>query len=455
MNRMAEREEDKQEEVSLFHESVPIPKTFFSLTLPVVLGMMVTLIYNLTDTYFIAKTGNTALVAGVSLCAPIFTMLIALGDIFGLGGSSVLSRLFGEKRYEDAKIVSVLSVYGGILIGVIVLLILVCKQEAILHLLGANIETMPYAKDYYRWLCIGSPLVVVSYTPINHLRSEGMAKESMIGSFIGTAVNVVLDPILILALGWGAAGAAIATVIGNICTVSFFSFLYLKKTKYLSIDIRVLKVKKEDLKNIFSIGIPASFTNLMNSYAVLMMNRSFLIYGNDCIAAYGIASKVIIIASFFLIGFAFGGQPLYGYNFGAKNYVRLKKIMKFSYTFMLSLALFLAIVIEVAAPALILMFHVPKEIQLLAVQILRYQVAGNMFMAVTLLSTCFFQSVGNAVGAFVLSVGRQGVIFTSVLLIARSVLGYQGVLLTQPLVDLLTALLAGILVLGFWAKGEF
>ena len=154
-------------------EKAPIPKAYFSFALPVVFSMVISLVYNMADTYFIAATGNTNLVAGVSLGAPIFTLMIALGDIFGLGGSSVISRLFGKKMDEDGKRLSVFCFYGAIVCGIVVAVLMILFRATILTLLGAKADTVQYASDYYTWLVIGAPFIILSFTPSNLLRTEG------------------------------------------------------------------------------------------------------------------------------------------------------------------------------------------------------------------------------------------------------------------------------------------
>lgn len=168
-------------------EKAPIPEAYFSLAMPVVLSMLVTLVYNMVDTYFIAHTGNTDMVAGVSLTAPVFTVMIALGDIFGLGGSSVISRLFGQHRFADGKRLSAFCFYAAIATGLLILVLGLAFRDPMLALLGATDDTWQYASDFYTLIIVGSPFIIVSMTPSNLLRTEGHAVQSMIGSVAGTA----------------------------------------------------------------------------------------------------------------------------------------------------------------------------------------------------------------------------------------------------------------------------
>ena len=200
--------------------------------------MIISLVYNMVDTYFIAQTGNTNLIAGVSLGAPIFTFMIAIGDIFGLGGSSVISRLFGEKRDDDGKRLSAFCFYASLFFGIFITIIMMLFKNPILNLLGADSETYYHASQYYTYIVLGAPAIILYFTPTNLLRTEGFATASMKGSILGSVVNIILDPIFIQVLGMGAKGAAIATVIGNVCADAYYIWFLLRKSKRLSVNFK-------------------------------------------------------------------------------------------------------------------------------------------------------------------------------------------------------------------------
>ena len=423
-------------------EKAPVHKAYFKFALPVVFSMVISLVYNMVDTYFIAQTGNTNLVAGVSLGAPVFTLMIALGDIFGLGGSSVISRLFGQKRDDDGKRLSVFCFYAALLCGVFVTVIMLSFREPVLYLLGADAGTFEYASQYFTYIVLGAPFIIVSYTPSNLLRTEGFATASMTGTVLGAVVNMVLDPIFISTLGFGAAGAAIATVIGNICADIFFIWFLLAKSKRLSVNPRGFYITPVEIGQIFAIGIPASITNLMQSIGIALTNRCLLSYGNDKVAAMGIVMKVNLIAVLILVGFAFGAQPLIGYNYGAKNKTRLKDILRFCYGFECGIAVVLAVILVLTAPIMLRAFTPDTALVETGIPMLRMQQIGMVFVAVVLVTTCTFQSAGKAVGAFLLSVSRQGVVFAVVILAASHFFGYWGILVSQPVSDFLTSIMA-------------
>lgn len=420
------------EQKNALFEQMPVRKAYFKLALPVVLSMVVSLVYNMVDTYFIAKTGNAHLVAGVALGSPVFTLMIAVGDIFGLGGSSFISRLFGQKRDQDGKRLSVFCFYGALFTGVGITALLLLLRTPLLTVLGAQADTVQYARDYYTWIAVGAPFIILSFTPCNQLRTEGFANASMIGSILGAVVNIILDPVLIFGCKLGAAGAAIATVIGYVFTDLYYVWF-------------LLRVSWQEVGQVFAIGIPASITNIAQSFCVLITNRFLVPYGTDKVAAMGIALKVSMIAVLVLIGFAFGVQPLIGYNYGAQNYRRLRQVLRFSYQFTIGLGLVLTVIVFAAAPLLIRLFMQDGSVYDLGVAMLRRLLLGTAFYAFTLVTTCVFQATGKAVGAFVLSISGQGVIYGLVIWALSSIWGYDGVIVTQPVADVFTCLLAVVL----------
>lgn len=427
-------------------ESASVPKAYMKLALPVVLSMMVSLVYNMVDTYFIALTGKQELVAGVSLAAPIFTLMIAFGDIFGLGGSSLISRLFGEKREEEAKRASAFCLWAAIGFGIFVTIVLLVFRTPILKLLGTDAATFEYAGEYYTWIAVGAASIILGLVPSNILRTEGLAMQAMAGSILGSIVNIILDPVFIFGLGQGAAGAAMATVIGNVIADVYYIYVMNKKAKRLSVSLKEIKIPGTMIRDILVIGIPASITNLMQSIMIMITNHYLIAYGTDKVAAMGIALKANMISAFILVGFAFGGQPLVGYNYGAKNQKRLKEILRFVYLFEAGLALAFTILISIFAPFIIKIFMNQSDIITNGAMMLRFQQFSMVFMAITLVSTCVCQSVGSAAGALILSISRQGVVYAALLIVLKSVFGYTGILATQACADVVTALIAAEII---------
>lgn len=434
-----------------------ISKAYFSLSLPLVLSMVVTLIYNLADTFFVAQTGDTNLVAGVSLGAPVFTLLMAFGNIYAQGGSSLISRLLGQGDHENVRRVSSFSFYIAIITGVVIGALLLILREPALVVLGADAETSAHASAYYVWLAIGAPVIVLSYIHSNLLRSEGLSKESMMGTIIGTVVNIILDPILISTLGFGAAGAAIATVIGYLCTDVFLIIIVIKKSKILTMNPKDFRISGAFIGQIFGIGIPAAIVNVLQSVSVILTNQFLLPYGNDTIAAMGIAMKVSMIAVLIIVGFSYGGAPLFGFYYGAKDREKLKECFRYIFRFMIIISLALSVLVFILAPTLIHLMMNQENIMAYGTEMLRWQIVTMFFVALIMTIMIIFQSTGKVVPSFILSISRQGVIFVIVLLIVSNLFGYAGIIRAQAITDVISGIMAIVMflkVFGSYFKNE-
>ena len=416
--------------------------TYFKLALPVVFSMVVTLVYNLADTYFIAKTNDAMLVAGVSLCAPLFTALMAIGNIFGQGGSSLISRLLGGGDRDSVRRVSAFCFYLAILTGVVIAAPMLLLWRPVLGLLGASENTIAHARAYYSVIVAGAPLVILSFIHTNLIRSEGMSTLSMAGTVSGSLLNIALDPIFISVLGWGARGAALATVLGYALTDLLCLFFVRRKSAALSVDVRRARVNRDELGQIFSVGTTAAITNIATSVCVIFMNQFLLPYGDEKIAALGIVLKVTMVVQLILVGFSFGGVPLFGYLYGAGERGKLRKLLRFCTLFLCALALAESLAVFLLAKPLIRAFIKDAAIIADGTVMLRCQIAGMVFCAVVLLYTCLFQASGKALQALALSLSRQGLIFLAVFAVATLVAKYSGFLVCQPISDALSAALA-------------
>ena len=307
-------------------EKAPVSKAYFTMALPVVLSMVVSLIYNMVDTYFIAGTGNTDLVAGVSLGAPVFTLMIALGDIFGLGGSSVISRMFGKKQDDDGRRMSVFCFYAAILCGILVIIIMLAFRMPILHMLGADEDTLCYASAYYTGIVIGAPFIILSFTPSNLLRTEGFAKASMVGTILGAVVNMVLDPVFISLLGFGAAGAAIATVTAQALSVVFAVMLLLKKDLPFAITKKEFRLNPQ-CRKFLKIGLPLALQEFLTQISFLALCAFVNRLGLEASSGYGVACKIVNFAMLVPSSLMQSMASFVSQNIGAGKKKRAKQSM--------------------------------------------------------------------------------------------------------------------------------
>ena len=427
-------------------ENTPVPKAYMKLAVPVVLSMVLGVVYNMVDTWFISLTGDPDLVAGVSVCAPVFVLSIAMGDVWGLGGSSLISRLLGAREDRQAGGVSAFCLYASFAAGLLFMAVMLLFRGPILSLLGANEASMPHAHAYLTWIALGTPFIILSMIPNNQLRTEGLSSLGMWGAVAGSAVNIALDPLFIFTLNMGAAGAALATSLSNVLTCALYALIIRKKCRVMTLDVRMALLPARYVREVLRIGIPASVTNIMSSLSMALTNRALEAYGNGSIAAMGIAMKVNMICSMTLIGFAFGGQPLFGYTFGSGDSSRFRKTLRFARLFELCLGACFAAVLFFAAPPLMKAFMNDAEVVSAGVRMLRFMQLSSLLMGFSLVAVCVCQAAGNAGGALLLSVSRQGVFFALALAALSSLAGFTGILLAQPAADLLTGVLAAVII---------
>lgn len=426
-------------------ENTSIKRAYFILALPVVMSMAVTIIYNMVDTFFVAKTGNPNLVAGVSQGAPIFTLMIAIGDIFGLGGSSVISRLFGERRDKTARYISGYCFYASITCGLVVTALMFIFQTPVLHMLGASPATWKYAREYYLVIAGGATFIIFGLSPNNILRTEGLAPQAMIASITVTGINVVLNPIFIFTCGLGAAGSALATVVSNVIADVLMVYYLRTKSKKLTTSIHETKISGKLQREIYAIGIPASVTNIMVTFATALTNRYLIAYGANSVAAMGIAMKVNTVIVMVMVGFAFGAQPLIGYTYGARDERRFRETLRFDLGVVAGLALVLTVLMMVFAPQIIRLFMRDPEIVREGTGMLRWLASSTTIAGIIMVLTTTFQSMGKATPAFWLSFSRQGLIFLIAIVVLSYFFGYTGVLAAQACADVLTLVLAAFL----------
>ena len=426
--------------------SGPCLPLIFNFTLPLLLGNMLQQTYSLIDAAIVGKCLGINALASVGASTSVVFLILGFCNGCCGGFGIPVAQKFGARDYVSMRrLVSVsLKLAGMMSVGIALITCLLCAF--ILRTMQTPENIFQDAYWYLLITFIGVPCTFFYNLLSSIIRALGDSKTPFWFLLFSTILNVLLDLLCILVFHWGVAGAAIATVIGNICTDLFFLWFLLKRSRRLSVDPRGFHIQKGELGQIFAIGIPASVTNLMQSLGMALTNRFLLPYGNDAVAAMGIVMKVNLIAVLVLVGLAFGVQPLIGYNYGAKNSRRLRDILKFSYGFECGTAAVLALLLSVAAPALIKIFMQDPGIIELGVPMLRFQQAGMIFIAVVLVTTSTFQSAGKALGAFLLSVSRQGVIFAIVIFLASKTFGYNGVLASQAVSDCLTAILAAVLL---------
>lgn len=433
-------------------EEAPVSKAVAVMAVPTMISMLVVVIYNMADTFFIGQTGDPMQVAAVSLATPVFMVFMALGNLFGIGGSSAISRALGERKTERARNISSFCCYGSLGLGIIMALIFLVGMNGILKLIGASENTIGYARDYLTYIAFGGPFIMFGTAFGNILRGEGAAKESMIGNMIGTVTNIVLDPIMILVLGWGVVGAAVATVIGNMAASGFYLLYFLRKKSSLSIRLKDFKAGERIAVSVMSIGIPASLNNILMSCANIVLNQVLIGYGDTPVAAMGVAMKSNMLVVLLQIGLCAGIQPLIGYNYGARNKKRLMQVFRFTGLCAVVLGTVLTVIMVLARQVVIQAFINDAEVIAYGIQmVIALQMSGPV-LGILFLCINTIQGMGKAIPSLVLTICRQGLIFIPAIYILNAVFGLEGAIYAQPAADFISIVLSLCICLSIFKK---
>lgn len=414
--------------------------------IPSMLTMVIVIIYNLADTFFVGQTHNDMMVAAVSVAAPIFTLLITIGTLIGSGGCSIISRAIGSNDKEISKQTSSFCFYVSILIGVIFALLLLIGCEPILYFIGATDNTIHLASVYLRIIAVGSPFIIFSNTMANVIRADGAAKESMIGNMIGTVINIILDPVMILLLNFGIAGAAVATVIGNICACIYYViFLRKKNSDIISCAITDFTWNRKISLPVFSIGLPGALGNLLMSVSNIIMNLFLVPYGDGAVAAMGVAMKVGMIVAMLQMGLCMGILPVLAYNFGSNNIKRIKETILKTGTVCIILGSVMTICCFIASHFLVSAFVTDTAIIDLGVKMVKAIILSGPILGIYFLTTNIMQAAGKSLIPTIVSLSRQGIIFIPCLILFNVLLGLDGLIYTQAVSDILAAIMSIIL----------
>ncbi len=435
--------------VGLF-EKAPVPQAVLKNAVPAMAAMLMVLIYNLADTFFIAQTRNDILVAAVSLATPVFLIFMALGTVFGIGGTSVISRSLGQGRTEHAKKVCSFCMWGCVTVGVVISAVFLLLMEQILELIGASADTWGPARTYLTIVALGGPFVLISSCFSNILRAEGQPNKAMMGQILGNLLNVLLDPVLILGFRWGIAGAAIATVAGNLAGAGYYLLHFLRGRSTLSVHIRDLSFRDGIGAGVLAIGIPASLGSLLMSLSQIIINARMAGYGDMALAGMGVAMKVTMMTGMVCIGFGQGVQPLLGYCVGAGLWERFKKIMGFSILFSLGLSAAMTGLCYLLRGPIIRVFLTEPASFDFALTFTNILLTTSFLFGVFYVLANALQAMGAAAQALVINLSRQGLIYIPALYLPLAPLGATGLAWAPPVADLLSTVLVAMLY--FWTS---
>lgn len=436
-------------------EGLSVPRTIMKFAIPTILSQMVTLLYNLADTFFVGHTNNPSQVAALTLSFPIFMTLTMVGNLFGIGANSYISRSLGQGEKKHAKKASTFAFYGALVGTLLIMGILFIFMRPILQGIGARTpEAFEATKSYLTWTVIYGGLPTVATLMLGHLiRAIGNTKQASIGMVLGGILNILLDYIFVELLGMQAAGAGIATCLSNVVALIYLLRIVRKdKDCVIELNLTQISFEKSIVSQVVLVGIPAAAIIVLGSSANIILTHFMATYGDVSIAAYGIVQKIGTITIQITIGLTQGIMPLLGYSYGANNMKRVKEINRWAFGILGVYAAFCVVMIEILARPLIMLFISEEVTVTKGIEFLRFWILCAPGMCFTNLFGTIFQAMGKWIQSLVLSIVRQGVLLIPLLIILNKSLGEMGLVYSQPIADTVALIMGFVLYIGLIKK---
>lgn len=425
----------------------PVRKLLTQYAIPAIIAMTASSLYNIADSIFIGQGVGAMAIAGLALTFPLMNLAAAFGSLVGVGASTLVSVKLGQKDYEGANNVLgnvlVLNVVMGLLFSVVFLMFL----DPVLYFFGASEQTLPYAKDYMRVVLYGN-VVTHMYLGLNSvLRSSGFPRMAMYATLLSVVINCVLNPIFIFWLGWGIKGAAWATVISQVISLTGQLIHFSRPTQLLHFRKGIYHLIKDLVDGIFSIGLSPFLMNMCSCLIVLLINLGLKEHGGDiAIGAYGIVNRVVFLFIMIILGFNQGMQPIAGYNYGARQFDRVFEVTKQTTFCAVAVASTGFIICELFPEIVVIMFTRDEALIDVAVKGLRIVFAVFPIVGFQMVATNFFMSIGKSKMAIFLSLTRQMIFLIPALLILPKLIGTPGVWGSIPLADLTASIVTAIVL---------
>ena len=441
-----EGSKDKRREL---FESENVEKTLKKLAIPGIVAMLISAIYNIVDSYFVGLLGSSEAMAAVAVAFPLFILIAAVGQMFGVGAASYISRLLGKKDMEEANKAGSTTFFTAIVVSVIFTVIGFIFMSKLLRVFGASDEVMVYALDYSRVLILGATFTILNMTLNNMIRAEGSPKYSMIAIIIGAVLNIVFDPIFMFVFGMGVKGAAIATVLGQGISTIFLIAYYLKGKSTVKISLKNFTFSKRIYAQVMQIGIATFARQALSSLAMGLINNAANPYGTAAVASVGINLRIMSMVIYVVFGYCQGFQPLAGFNYGAKEYKKLNRAIKYSLKVTTIYCTVSSVLLIAFAPVVVGVFSSDPEVIRIGSMMIRYMCVLTPLFGFQNVYATLFQALGKGKQALALSVARQGIFLIPAALILPGILGITGLALIQPTADFLTIILTVVMAFHF------
>lgn len=435
----------KNQEKLIEMENGKVTKLLFKFGIPTMLGMLITAFYNLVDGFFVGRLGTNQM-AAVSVVYPINLIIIGIGVLFGCGAGSVIARALGNKNYEKVSIYTSTTILVGSFIGLLVIALMFIGKNPFLHFLGANADTYEYAKSYGQIIMLALCFSVYNVICNNIIVAEGATSFSALAMFIGGILNIILDPTFIYIFNLGIEGVAYATLISSIVSaIAYTLYLFSKKTA-LGFSVKKVRLSKEIFSNIFKIGTPLLIFQVLISLSLSITNLIAVRYGNEIVAALGIVNRILSMELMAMFGFLKGYQPLVGYNYGSKNYIRVHELTQKSVYITTAFCIVFNLICIIFSKEILQIFNKESaEVVDFGIKLLRINSLTYMTLGFQLVYASYFLAIGRAKEGGILSIARQGIVFIPLLFMLTFLFNKTGILLAQPLSDLVACIITIII----------
>ena len=423
-----------------------IGKLLWKFSIPAIVGMLVNALYNIIDRIFVGRGVGLLGISATTVAFPISIIIMAFGMLIGIGSAATISIKLGQKKKEEAEHILGNALTLIIIISVLVTTVGLIFEEPLLIMFGASKEVLPLAKQFVTIILIGVLLQNIGFGLNNIIRSEGNPKIAMLTMLIGAVLNTIFNPIFIFGLHLGIRGSALATIVSqSVCSIWVLSY-FMGKKSLLKFRVQNLLPNKHIIKQIFAIGMSPFLMQLAASIINITFNKSLETYGGDtAIAAFGIINSVTMLVLMPIFGINQGSQPIIGYNYGAKNFDRVKKALKLAILAGTTVSTLGFILVELFPRAIISIFS-SNDVELLNIGSSGIRIFLMMMPVIgfQIVSSNYFQAVGKAKISIFLSLSRQVIILLPLLLILPRFLKLTGVWVAGPTADFLSCLLTGI-----------
>ena len=416
-------------------------------SIPTIIGILVMVIYNLTDTFFVGILNNKSMTAAIGIVFSFMSFIQAIGFWFGYGSGNIMSKKIGENEEKEAEIISSIGILFAIVIGILIAILSCFFVLPLSKFIGgsASENLLNFTVEYLKVIIISIPFGLYSITLYNQLRLCGNVKDGMIGLLIGMAVNIVLDPVLMFVFKFGFIGAGYATLIGQITGCIVLTNLS-EKNGNIAVDLKKARINKDRVYHILAGGMPNFSRQSITGIALILLNVVAAKYGDGVIAALTISSRIAALAYMIMIGWGQGFQPICAMNYGAKQYDRVKKAFKFTVVGGTLFLIMAAILLYVFSELFIKTMSNDNEVILVGSEILRMQCITLPLLGYFAISSMLMQNIGQYFWASIISISRQGIFYIPLLYILSNIFGEFGIYLLQPVADVLSFGLAVIVV---------